>query len=74
VLIKSDLMIIAWLNMAVRRGVQLVGERTQNSALRDGVAVTLRPRIMGGMSLFTDTDLAETAFELACYLMCTNRL
>lgn len=62
-------MITAWLNVAVRRRVQLVGERTWNVALRGGVAVTLRPQIMGGTSLFTDTDLAETAFGLVYYFM-----
>jgi hypothetical protein len=65
----SDLMVTAWLNVAVRRRVQLLGERTWNSALRDGVAMTLRPRTIGGTSLFTDTDLAETAFGLAYYFM-----
>jgi len=69
VLIMRDLMITAWLNVAVRRRVQLVGERTWNVALRGGVAVTLRPQIMGGTSLFTDTDLAETAFGLVYYFM-----
>jgi len=55
--------------VAVRRRVQVAGERTWNSALRDGVALTLRPQIMRGTSLFTDTDPAETAFGLAYYLM-----
>lgn len=45
--------------------MQPVGEKTWHSALRDKASVTLRPRMNGATSLFTNTDLAETAFGLA---------
>ena len=69
VLIMHELISTAWQNVARTHIVQPVAGQNWNSRARNRVSVTLRPRMDGGTSMVTDTDLVEAAFGLAYFFI-----
>ncbi|KAI4236052.1 MAG: hypothetical protein LQ349_002788 [Xanthoria aureola] len=69
VYIMDTLMSTAWQNVARNQNVQRVLGQTWTIQSQSRVSVTLRPRMNGGTSMFTDTDLAEAAFGMATYFI-----
>ncbi|KAL8991546.1 MAG: hypothetical protein Q9169_007842, partial [Polycauliona sp. 2 TL-2023] len=73
ILIMSDLIGTAWRNLARDHSVQPVPGQVWNGRLRNGISVTLRPRMSRGSSMVTATDLAEAAFGLAYFFLTQQR-
>ncbi|KAL8881936.1 MAG: hypothetical protein Q9192_007684 [Flavoplaca navasiana] len=69
IFIMLDLMSTAWQNVARKHVVRPLPGRTWNGLSRTRVSVTLRPRMNGGTSMVTDTDLAEAAYGIATYFV-----
>ncbi|KAL8888775.1 MAG: hypothetical protein Q9215_003838 [Flavoplaca cf. flavocitrina] len=69
IFVMLDLMSTAWQNVARNHVVRPLPGRTWTGLSRTRVSVTLRPRMNGGTSMVTDTDLAEAAYGIATYFV-----
>ena len=69
IFVMLDLMSTAWQNVARNHVVRPLSGRTWTGLSRARVSVTLRPRMNGGTSMVTDTDLAEAAYGIATYFV-----
>jgi len=72
ILILNGLLNLAWQDVAVYHRVRPVPEINSRSHLPGGVVAALRPRMNGGRSQVTSTDLAEAVTGLVYYILAAH--
>jgi len=72
ILILNGLLNLAWQDVAVHHRVRHVPATNSRRDLPGGVVTAFRPRMNGGRSLVTSTDLAEAVTGMVYYILATQ--